>query len=220
MNTVCISCLNKISIEEKSYIFGTEIYHELCYINKVMGKAYKYAYQIKSLEPDQIISQLFCSNKFKLSEDELKIIKLQQSTYNENKSNNFNSTFDKMLNIINLGENSIVDAMYDSLSNSTNSNNELFKKFSKNEFKTLVDSSLNLIVNDNDLYEQIVEANSISNYFEPTFSDPEAITNKLMESLPEELKNKIINLKTEIAYNPNNFIKTDLDTESDTELEI
>lgn len=225
MNTVCLSCLNKINTEEKSYMSGTEIYHETCFINKVMGKAYKYANQIRALEPEQIVFQLFGSDKFKLTEDELQVVKSQQSIKPPN-PNNLNSTIDKILSNIDIRENIIVDAMYNSLSNTTNSSTELFKNFSKNEFKTLIDSSLNLVLNDNEIYEQIIGENPMS--FETTFSNPEALTNKLLESLPEELKNKITNLKNQVESNPSNFsffstipianlVKTDVDTESDSD---
>ena len=232
MNTVCLSCLHKISTEEKSHTTGTEIYHETCYINKVMGKAYKYANQIKSLEPEQIVSQLFGSDKFRLTEDELKVVKSHQSI-NPPNPNNLNSTIDKILNNINIGENIIVDTMYNSLSTSTNSTTELFKNFSKDEFKTLIDSSLNLVIHDNELYEQIIGNNLDldSTAFEPTFSDPEGLSNKLMELLPEELKNKITILKNQIKSNTDNFsffgtipisnlVKSDVDTESDSEIEF
>ena len=121
--------------------------------------------------------------------------------------------------------------MYNSLSNSTNSSTELFKNFTKNEFKTLIDSSLNLVLNENELYEQLIGNNTDSTAFEPTFSDPEGLTNKLMESLPDELKNKITNLKNQIESNADNFsffgtipisnlVKSDLDTESDSEIDV
>ena len=218
MNTVCLSCLNKISTEEKSHKTGTEIYHNTCYINKVMSKAYKYANQIKLLEPDQIVSQLFGSDKFKLSNDELELVK---SIYNSSNSTNTDINIDE--DIIILKNN----AMYNSLSNSTNSSLELFKNFSKNELKTLIDSSLNLMLTDNVLFEQIIGENPMSSSFETTFSNSETISDKLMESLPDELKNKIINFKNQIETSANNFsffgtvpignlVKTDADTESDS----
>ena len=82
MNQVCLSCLTPMTNKEKSYCIGYEIYHEFCWVSKVNAKALKYANQIKSLEPEQIVAQLYGSDKFKLTDEEIKIIK----------SNGFNKT--------------------------------------------------------------------------------------------------------------------------------
>ena len=82
-----------------------------------------------------------------------------------------------------------------------------------------------------ELFEQIIGENPMSSSFETTFSNSETISNKLMESLPEELKNKITNLKNQIESTSDNFsffgkipignlVKTDADTESDSESEF
>jgi len=71
--------LNPVTSGENSFITGTEIYHEPCYKNKVMGKALKYAKQIKALEPEQIVAQLYGSDKFNLTDDEIKIVKSNKS---------------------------------------------------------------------------------------------------------------------------------------------
>lgn len=230
MDPVCLSCLNKIESHELSRTSGIEkkIFHDSCYVNNTITKVLDYVNKIKSSEPEEIVSELFVSpNKFKLTEQEIEIVKQNISAFKSNKQNNLSSSINDMINKINLGENTVVDAMFNSLSN--NPNSDFFKNFSKSEFNTLINSSLNLVLNDETLCEQIIGENLASKSDKTSFSDPETLTNKLMESWPEELKTKFSNLKDELVSQslPNifskipigNLLNKDVDVDTDIESE-
>ncbi len=231
MNQVCLSCLNKVTPEDKLYKSGNEVYHESCYTNKVMSKAFKYANQIKSLEPDQIVAQLYGSDKFKLNEEEKAIIKSQQSKMNFDNSKfvelDINNIFknigsEQIENIMNTQLDSIYDMI---ISKSEISNIISETPITKEDLKHLVNSTTSVAFNDYSLFESALKSNIDDDDMN------EILMDKILENLPEELKTKLSNMKTqtgtfssqEIFTNANSNIiantiaNTNADTESDTD---
>ncbi len=233
MEQVCLSCLNKLSGEDKLYKSGNEVYHESCYTNKVMSKAIKYANQIKSLEPDQIVAKLFGSDKFTLTEEEKAIIKSQQSVP---KLNNFTDKEIK-ININNIFKNidsnqienimnTQLDSIYDMIISKSEISNVISKTpITKEDLKLLVNSTTSVAFSDYNLFESAIKSNIDDDDMN------EILMDKILENLPEELKTKLSNMKTqtgtfssqEIFTNANSNIiantiaNTNADTESDTD---
>jgi|LauGreDrversion4_2_1035121.scaffolds.fasta_scaffold06319_8 hypothetical protein len=233
MNQVCLSCLNKVTPEDKLYKSGNEVYHESCYTNKVMSKAFKYANQIKSLEPEQIVAQLYGSDKFTLTDEEKAIIKSQKSKIKFDNSKfvelDINNIFknigsEQIENIMNTQLDSIYDMI---ISKSEISNIISETPITKEDLKHLVNSTTSVAFNDYSLFESAVKSNINDDNMN------EILMDKILENLPEELKTKLSNMKTqtgtfssqEIFTNANansntianTIANTNADTESDTD---
>ncbi len=229
MEQVCLSCLNKLSGEDKLYKSGNEVYHESCYTNKVMSKAIKYANQIKSLEPDQIVAQLYGSDKFKLNEEEKTIIKSQLVP----KLNNFTDKeikFDINNIFKNIDSNQIenimntqLDSIYDMIISKSEISNVISKTpITKEDLKLLVNSTTSVAFSDYNLFESAIKSNIDDDM-------NEILMDKILENLPDDLKTKLSNIKTqtgtfssqEIFTNANSKANTiandNADTESDTD---
>jgi len=234
MNQVCLSCLNKVTPEDKLYKSGNEVYHESCYTNKVMSKAFKYANQIKSLEPEQIVAQLYGSDKFTLTDEEKAIIKSQSVP----KLNNFTDKeikFDINNIFKNIGSEQIenimntqLDSIYDMIISKSEISNIISETpITKEDLKHLVNSTTSVAFNDYSLFESAVKSNINDDNMN------EILMDKILENLPEELKTKLSNMKTqtgtfssqEIFTNANansntianTIANTNADTESDTD---
>ncbi len=238
MPQVCLSCLNKLSGEDKLYKLGNEVYHESCYTNKVMSKAIKYANQIKSLEPEQIVAQLYGMDKFKLTDEEKTIIKSQQTipvssnvsdnlfeqmgwkNFNkidiqnalDNAISNFSLSEFDINNLTNTNFNSIYDQMI-TKSEIPNIQNTLTKE----DFKLFMESTASITLSDFSLIESAMKSKS--------HDAEELIISKILEKLPQELQTKLANLKTQagilsaqeiLATTSTNTI-ANADTESDTD---
>ncbi len=244
MKQVCLSCLNKLSEEDKLYKLGNEVYHESCYTNKVISKAIKYANQIKSLEPEQIVAQLYGTDKFKLTDEEKAIIKSQQiisvpsnvsgdmfeqmgfGNFKANKQD-IQNALDNAFNNFNLSEldiNDMVNTHFNSIYDQIITKSEIpniQNTLTKEDFKLFMDSTASITLSDFSLIESAMKSKS--------HDAEELIVSKILEKLPQELQTKLANLKTQAESYPTqqtfvtsntNIISNTIanaDTESDTE---
>jgi hypothetical protein len=231
MEIVCLSCLNKVTHEDKLYKLGSEIYHEFCYIDKVMNKAIKYANQIKSLEPEQIVSQLYGTEKFTLTDEEKAIIKLQQSSpklnsfadyfYNFSKQIGFNNVNYSQLDLknifVNLGTkqlediiNTQFDSIYEIIMTKSNFPN-IQNIMTKEDLKLLLNSATSNVLTDYNFVESLFNSQ--------TTNTNNLLVDKLFENLPQDLKTKLSNINTQSQLFSTQQIFTNVNTESNVDTE-